>query len=149
MSDFDIHPPAGAKKKKIIVGRGHGSGIGGTSGKGNKGQQSRSGGKTYAGFEGGQMPLYRRIAHRGFDNTMFATEYQVVSLRSLEEKYSAGETVNGESLKKHRLVKHSDRPIKVLANGKITKALTVDVDKVSEAAKANIEKAGGKVVAHE
>ncbi|HRV28439.1 MAG TPA: 50S ribosomal protein L15, partial [Spirochaetia bacterium] len=126
-----------------------GSGLGGTAGKGNKGQQSRSGGKTYPGFEGGQMPLYRRIAHRGFDNTMFAVEYQIVNLSSLEKKYAAGETVNNDSLKQKNLIKHSDKPVKLLAKGKVTKALTVDVDKVSEAAKKAIESAGGKIVTHE
>ncbi|HOT59703.1 MAG TPA: 50S ribosomal protein L15 [Spirochaetia bacterium] len=149
MAEFDIHPPAGAKKKKVIIGRGRGSGLGGTAGKGNKGQQSRSGGKTYPGFEGGQMPLYRRIAHRGFDNTMFAVEYQIVNLSSLEKKYAAGETVNNDSLKQKNLIKHSDKPVKLLAKGKVTKALTVDVDKVSEAAKKAIESAGGKIVTHE
>lgn len=77
MSDFDLHPPAGATHKKKIVGRGQGSGLGTTAGRGNKGQQSRSGGKTYPGFEGGQMPLYRRIAMRGFNNKNFANEFQM------------------------------------------------------------------------
>ena len=94
MADFVLSAPEGANKKRRIVGRGSSSGRGTTAGKGNKGQQSRSGGKTYIGFEGGQMPLYRRIAHRGFSNYPFKKEFVVVNVTVLEKKYSAGETVN-------------------------------------------------------
>ena len=83
MSDFVLHAPKGANKKKRIVGRGSSSGLGSTAGKGNKGQQSRSGGKVYVGFEGGQMPLYRRIARRGFSNYWFKKEYAIVNLAEL------------------------------------------------------------------
>jgi large subunit ribosomal protein L15 len=144
MSDYQLHAPEGATKKKRIVGRGQGSGRGTTAGKGNKGQQSRSGGKTYPGFEGGQMPLYRRLPHRGFTN-IFRKEWQVVNLVDIESHFKAGETVSAETLAACGLVKKADRAVKVLANGELTKALTFSVGKVSAAAKAKIEKAGGKV----
>lgn len=145
MSDFVLSAPQGANKKKRIVGRGSSSGRGTTAGKGNKGQQSRSGGKTYVGFEGGQMPLYRRIAHRGFSNYPFKKEYSVVNVTLLEEKYSDGDTVNKESLLEKGLVAKAYALVKVLGTGDLTKKLTVEVDKVSASAKAKIEKAGGSV----
>ncbi len=145
MSDFVLSAPQGANKKKRIVGRGSSSGRGTTAGKGNKGQQSRSGGKTYVGFEGGQMPLYRRIAHRGFSNYPFKKEYSVVNVALLEEKYSDGETVNKETLLANGLISKAGALVKILGTGDLTKKLTVDVDKVSASAKAKIEKAGGSV----
>lgn len=145
MSDFNLHAPEGATKRKRIVGRGQGSGLGTTAGKGNKGQQSRSGGKTYPGFEGGQMPLYRRLPHRGFKNTMFRKEWQVVNLRDLEVKFEAGETVDGVSLRAKGLVKKAEGLVKILGDGELSKALTVSVDKVSAQALEKIQKAGGKV----
>ena len=145
MADFNLHAPAGATKKPRRVGRGQGSGLGTTAGKGNKGQQSRSGGKTYPGFEGGQMPLYRRLPHRGFDNSMFRKDWQIVNLSQVEAKYAVGETVDGPSLLAKGLVKKADALIKILGNGNLTKVLTFQVDKVSAQAKAKIEKAGGKV----
>ena len=145
MSDFVLSAPQGANKKKRIVGRGSSSGRGTTAGKGNKGQQSRSGGKTYVGFEGGQMPLYRRIAHRGFSNYPFKKENSVVNVTLLEEKYSDGDTVNKESLLEKGLVAKANALVKVLGTGDLTKKLTVEVDKVSASAKAKIEKAGGSV----
>lgn len=145
MSDYNLHAPYGANKKKRIVGRGSSSGLGTTAGKGNKGQQSRSGGKVYVGFEGGQMPLYRRIARRGFSNYWFKKEYAIVNLAELEAKFADGETVNRESLVLKGLVKKADVLIKVLGDGDITKKLTVSVDKVSASAKEKIEKVGGTV----
>jgi large subunit ribosomal protein L15 len=145
MADFNLHAPAGATKKPRRVGRGQGSGLGTTAGKGNKGQQSRSGGKTYPGFEGGQMPLYRRLPHRGFDNSQFRKDWQTVNLANIEVKYSSGEIVDGPSLMAKGLVKKAEGLIKILGNGDVTKALVVQVDKVSAQAKAKIEKAGGKV----
>ena len=145
MSDFVLSAPQGANKKKRIVGRGSSSGRGTTAGKGNKGQQSRSGGKTYVGFEGGQMPLYRRIAHRGFSNYPFKKEYSVVNVSLLEEKYSDCESVNKETLVAKGLISKVDSLVKILGTGDLTKKLTVDVDKVSASAKAKIEKAGGSV----
>jgi large subunit ribosomal protein L15 len=145
MADFNLHAPEGATKKRRRVGRGQGSGLGTTAGKGNKGQQSRSGGKTYPGFEGGQMPLYRRLPHRGFSNVQFRKEWQIVNLAQIEDKFAAGELVDGASLFQKRLVKHAEAPIKILGDGSVTKALNFQVDKVSSSAKVKIEKAGGKV----
>ena len=149
MSDFVLHAPKGANKKKRIVGRGSSSGLGSTAGKGNKGQQSRSGGKVYVGFEGGQMPLYRRIARRGFSNYWFKKEYAIVNLAELDAKFSDGETVNRESLILKGIVGKSEKLIKVLGNGDISKKLDVSVDKISSSAKEKIEKAGGKVTTAE
>ena len=144
---MELHAPKGSTKNKIIVGRGNSARRGRTSGKGNNGQNARSGGGVRPGFEGGQMPLYRRVARRGFSNYPFKKEYQPVNLNHIEVKYSDGETVSLETLKEKKLVKGKNVAVKILANGEITKKLTFKVDKVSAAAKEKIEKAGGSVVA--
>ncbi len=150
MSDFLLHAPEGANKKPKRVGRGSSSGLGTTAGKGNKGQQSRSGSAVpYVGFEGGQMPLYRRIAHRGFSNYPFKKEFDVVNVDVLEQKFNAGETVDKAALLAKGLIRSEKNLVKILGNGELTKSLTVDVDKVSASAKAKIEKAGGSVKAAE
>ena len=149
MSEFNLTVPEGATHKKKIVGRGSSSGWGKTSGKGHKGQQARSGGKVYAGFEGGQMPLYRRVAKKGFSNYPFKKEFYVVNLAMLETKYSDGDTVNKESLMQKGLLRKGSLYVKVLGTGDITKKLTVDVDKISASAKEKIEKAGGTIVQSE
>ncbi|MBQ7612592.1 MAG: 50S ribosomal protein L15 [Spirochaetaceae bacterium] len=149
MSDFNLIAPKGANKKKKIVGRGSSSGHGTTSGRGNKGQQARSGGKTYTGFEGGQMPLYRRVAKRGFSNYPFKKEIAVVNLVQLEHKFESGEQVDLNSLKGKNLLKNSCTCFKILANGDVSKNLTVQLSKsdaISDSAKAKIEKAGGTVI---
>ena len=141
-----LSAPQGANKKPKRVGRGSSSGLGTTAGRGNKGQQSRSGGKTYVGFEGGQMPLYRRIAHKGFSNYPFKKEYVCINVDQLDSKFDDGATVDRTTLaEKGFITKKSALMIKVLGNGEITKKLNVVVDKVSESAKAKIEKAGGTV----
>jgi large subunit ribosomal protein L15 len=145
MHDFYLHAPEGANKRKRIVGRGQGSGRGTTAGRGNKGQKSRSGGKTYVGFEGGQMPLYRRLAHRGFSNYPFKKVYEVVNLGEIQNHFNDGETVNNVSLIEKGLVKKAAL-IKILSDGEFTKKLNFSVDAVSAAAKEKIEKAGGTVV---
>ena len=145
-----LSAPQGANKKPKRVGRGSSSGLGTTAGKGNKGQQSRSGGKTYVGFEGGQMPLYRRIAHKGFSNYPFKKEYVCINVEQLDAKYNDGETVNKESLVAKGFISSKKTAlVKVLGNGDVKKKLTVEVDKFSESAKAKIEKAGGSVKATE
>ena len=154
MSEYNpvLSAPKGANKNPKRVGRGSSSGLGSTAGKGNKGQQSRSGGKVYVGFEGGQMPLYRRIAHKGFSNYPFKKEYVCINLDQLEAKFNDGETVNKESLVAKGFVskKASEKAlVKILGNGDITKKLTVEVNKASASAKAKIEKAGGSVKATE
>lgn len=145
MSELTLKAPVGANKKKRIVGRGSSSGRGTTAGRGNKGQQSRSGGKVYIGFEGGQMPLFRRIAQRGFSNYPFKKDFDIVNLCDIEAKYADGETVNKETLVAKGLVKNSAVLVKVLGNGDLTKKVTVAVDKVSASAKEKIEKIGGTV----
>ena len=141
-----LSAPQGANKKPKRVGRGSSSGLGTTAGKGNKGQQSRSGGKTYVGFEGGQMPLYRRIARKGFSNYPFKKEYVCINVEMLETKFNDGETVNKASLiEKGFISSKAKSMVKILGNGDITKKLTVEVDKVSASAKEKIEKAGGSV----
>ena len=141
-----LSAPQGANKKPKRVGRGSSSGLGSTAGKGNKGQQSRSGGKTYVGFEGGQMPLYRRIARKGFSNYPFKKEYVCINVELLEAKFNDGETVDKTSLIEKGFISSKNASlVKVLGNGEVSKKLTVVVDKVSESAKAKIEKAGGSV----
>jgi large subunit ribosomal protein L15 len=146
MHDFDLHAPEGANKRKRIIGRGQGSGRGTTAGKGNKGQKSRSGGKTYVGFEGGQMPLYRRLAHRGFSNYPFKKTWQVVNLGEIDKRFKDGDTVDEAALIKAGLVK-GPNPVKILGDGDVTKKLTVKAAAVSASAKEKIEKAGGTVEA--
>jgi len=142
MELHDLHPAKGAKKSRKRIGRGPGSGTGKTAGKGHKGQKSRSGYSRRYGFEGGQMPLVRRIQKRGFTN-IFRVEFQVVNLRDLDRVFSDGETVSVESLVEKGLVRGGKRPVKVLGDGELTKKLTVQVHKFSASAKAGIEKAGG------
>jgi large subunit ribosomal protein L15 len=146
MQDFNLHAPKGANKKKRIVGRGQGSGRGTTAGKGNKGQQSRSGGKTYLGFEGGQMPLYRQLPLRGFSNHPFKKTFQAVNLWEIEKRFDDGETVEPATLLAKGLAK-GVVPVKILGDGKITKKLSFKVVALSASAKEKIEKAGGSVAA--
>ena len=143
MNLHELRPAEGSTSARKRVGRGSGSGIGKTAGYGHKGQKARSGSKKN-GFEGGQMPLQRRVPKRGFNN-IFRTEYAVVNVGALEEKFEANAVVDVESLKACGLVRKELDGVKVLANGEITKALTVKVNAVSESAKAKIEAAGGTV----
>lgn len=144
MKLHELSPAEGSKKAVKRIGRGAGSGQGKTAGKGHKGAKARSGYSRRPGFEGGQMPLQRRVPKRGFNN-IFRTEYAVVNVASLEERFDANATVDAESLKACGLIKKELDGIKVLGNGEITKALTVKVSAISESAKAKIEVAGGKV----
>ena len=141
----DLKPAPGSTRSRKRVGRGPGSGHGKTAGRGMNGQNSRSGGGKGPGFEGGQTPLARRLPKLpGFTN-INRVEYIPVNVSRLEEKFEAGDVVDGESLKAKRIIKHADDLVKVLGDGEITKALTVKVDKVSKSAQAKIEAAGGKV----
>ncbi|HIT51063.1 MAG TPA: 50S ribosomal protein L15 [Candidatus Aveggerthella excrementigallinarum] len=141
----DLKPAAGSTHSRKRVGRGPGSGYGKTAGRGMNGQKSRSGGGKGAGFEGGQTPLARRLPKLpGFRN-INRVEYVPVNVARLEEKFEAGDVVDGESLKAKRIIKHTDDLVKVLGDGELTKALTVKVEKVSKSAQAKIEAAGGKV----
>ncbi len=140
-----IKAPIGANKRKTIVGRGTGS-KGRTAGRGHDGQNSRSGGGTRPGFEGGQMPLYRRIAHRGFSNYPFKKEYTVVNVSTLAEKFVAGEIVSEKTLREKGLLKGKNSLVKILGDGEIKIKLDIQVGKVTSGAKEKIEKAGGKVL---
>ncbi len=144
MKLHELSPAAGSKKSVKRVGRGTASGQGKTAGKGQKGAKSRSGYSRQAGFEGGQMPLQRRLPKRGFNN-IFATEYAIVNLSQLEERFESGATVDAQALIDAGLIKKTLDGVKVLGRGELTKALTVKVTAVSESAKAKIEAAGGKV----
>ena len=141
----DLKPTPGSKHRRRRVGRGESSGLGKTSGKGNKGQKASSGASIRPGFEGGQMPLARRLPKKGFNNAQFKTQYAIVNLVDLEIKFADGDEVNEQSLRNVGLVKGTFDGVKVLANGELTKKLTVAVEKVSAAAKEKIEKAGGSV----
>ena len=143
MKLHELSPAEGSKKAVKRIGRGAGSGQGKTAGKGHKGAKARSGYSRQAGFEGGQMPLQRRLPKRGFNN-IFRTEYAVVNLSSIEERFENGAVVDAESLKACGLIKKELDGVKVLGKGEITKALTVKVAAISESAKAKIEAAGGK-----
>ena len=142
-----LSAPQGANKNPKRVGRGSSSGLGTTAGKGNKGQQSRSGkAGPYVGFEGGQMPLYRRIARKGFSNYPFKKEYVCINVELLDAKFDDGATVDKAALAAKGFISSKSAPlVKILGNGEVTKKLNVVVDKVSESAKAKIEKAGGSV----
>ncbi len=138
-----IKPAEGATKNRKRVGRGPGSGIGKTAGRGENGQNSRSGGGVRIGFEGGQTPLFRRIPKRGFTNARFKKVYAVINLDDLN-KFEDGAEVTPEILKNMGLVKNSLDGIKILGNGKLEKKLTVKAHKFSQTAKEAIEKTGGK-----
>jgi len=142
MNLSDLKPSEGSKKNKKRVGRGPGTGQGTQAGRGHKGAQSRSGYKFKRGFEGGQMPLHRRIPKRGFHNP-FRTEYAVVNLDALAERFDAGTVVTPELLRERGLVHGSTRQIKVLARGDIAKKLTVRAHKFSGKAAEKIAAAGG------
>ena len=133
----------GSTKTRKRVGRGIGSGHGKTSGRGQKGQNSRSGGGVRVGFEGGQNPLVFRIAKRGFNNYEFATRYAVINISDLE-KFEDGAEVTPELLKEMGIVKDLKDGLKVLGNGELTKKITVNANKFSKIAKEKIENAGGK-----
>lgn len=138
----ELSPAEGSKKDVKRVGRGHGSGWGKTSGKGHKGQNARSGGGVRPGFEGGQMPMTRRIPKRGFNN-IFATKYSVVNVSDLDQ-FVDGTVVDADLLKASGLIKKTNDGVKILGNGELTKNLTVKAAAFSASAKEKIEKAGGK-----
>jgi large subunit ribosomal protein L15 len=138
----NLRPPAGMKHPKKRIGRGQGSGNGKTAGRGHKGAKSRSGFKFKRGFEGGQMPLHRRVPKRGFHNP-FLIEYEVVNLDALAAKFDAGTVVTPELLREHRMVPGGRAPIKILARGDISKKLTVRAHKFSGKASEKLQAAGG------
>ncbi len=143
MKLHELSPVEGSKKSSKRIGRGHGSGWGKTAGKGHKGQKARSGGSIRPGFEGGQMPLQRRVPKRGFNN-IFAKNVVAINLSTLNRKFNDGDTVDVQALVEAGVVKNGFDAVKVLGNGKIEKKLTVKLSAFSESAKAAIEAAGGK-----
>ena len=147
MKLHELKPPAGAKKKRKRVGRGSASGHGKTAGKGHKGVLARAGRPNMAGFEGGQMPLARRLPKRGFSNP-FRIEYAIVNLDALAVLSDVNE-VTPQVLRDHGIVKKRTRPIKILGVGELTKPLTIEAHKFSESALQKIQQAGGqaKVIA--
>ncbi len=142
MKLHELSPAEGSRKDVKRIGRGPASGQGKTAGKGHKGQKARAGRGPRPGFEGGQMPLQRRVPKRGFNN-IFAKEIAIVNVADLEERFEDGAVVDAEALIKAGLVKKELDGIKILAHGELTKKLTVKVNAYSEAAKAKIEAAGG------
>ena len=143
MKLYELQPAAGSVKDVKRIGRGHGSGNGKTAGKGHKGQKARSGGSIRPGFEGGQMPLQRRMPKRGFNN-IFATEYATVNVSALEERFENGAVVDLEALLAKKIVRKSLDGLKVLGNGELTKSLTVKAAVFSASAKEKITAAGGQ-----
>jgi large subunit ribosomal protein L15 len=139
----ELQPAPGSRKSRKRIGRGQGSGQGGQAGKGHKGQNARSGGGVRPGFEGGQMPMQRRLPKRGFHNK-FGLQIAEVNLRDLN-RFEAGSVVDAQSLAEAGLIKGSFDAIKLLGQGEITRALTVKVDRASAGAKAKVEAAGGAV----
>jgi len=137
--------PRGARKKPKRIGRGPGSGTGKTSGRGHKGQKARKSGGVRPGFEGGQLPLARRLPKRGFKNSLFRTDYQVINIGRLAERYGAGDVVDLASLVEKGLLAKAGDLVKVLAEGDLPHALTINVHKVSKSAQQKIEAAGGSV----
>ena len=139
----NLRPPRGSRHKKVRVGRGMGSKLGKTAGKGNKGQQSRAGYSRRWGFEGGQMPLHRRIPKRGFRNP-FGTDYAIVNVESLNV-FAAGANVTPEGLLERRIVRQAALGVKVLGTGELKVALTVRAHRFSKSAEEKIVAAGGKI----
>ncbi len=143
MKLHELSPAAGSAKDAWRRGRGAGSGNGKTAGKGHKGQNARSGGGVRPGFEGGQIPAYRRLPKRGFDNSRFADKYAIVNVSDFE-KFNEGDVVTVEALLEKRIIRKAYDGLKVLGNGELNKKLTVQAKIFSASAKEKIEAAGGK-----
>jgi large subunit ribosomal protein L15 len=140
----NLHPAKGSTHKKKRVGRGPGTGLGKTSGRGEKGQKSRSGYSSKTGFEGGQMPLHRRLPKRGFTN-IFKKHWIEISLEALDKSFSENDEVTPQLLHNRGLIKKAKHDIVVLGNGEVSKALKVSAHRFTKSARAKIEKAGGAV----
>jgi large subunit ribosomal protein L15 len=138
----NLHPAPGSTHKKKRVGRGPGSGLGKTAGKGHKGQKSRSGYSSKRGFEGGQMPLQRRLPKRGFTN-IFKKQWIEISLAKIQESFKAGDTVTPEILHERGLIKKAKHDLVILGTGEISKSLNVSAHRFTKTAREKIEKAGG------
>ena len=141
----NLHPAKGSTHKKKRVGRGPGSGLGKTSGRGNKGQKSRSGYSRKVGFEGGQMPLHRRLPKRGFTN-IFKREWIEVSLAVIDNNFESGAEITPDILHERGLIRKAQHDVVVLGNGDVTKALKISAHRFTKSAKEKIEKAGGSAI---
>jgi large subunit ribosomal protein L15 len=141
----NLRPPRGSRHRKVRVGRGMGSKLGKTSGAGNKGQKSRKGFSRRPGFEGGQMPLHRRIPKRGFHNSGAKRDFAVVNIDSLAAAFAAGDTVTPETLVARGIVRNGRDAVKILGNGELSIALTVHAHAFSKSAQEKIARAGGKI----
>lgn len=144
-----LRPNPGAKKRRKRLGSGESSGKGKTSGKGHKGQKARSGGSIRLGFEGGQMPLIRRLPKRGFNNAQFKTVFGIVNLDDLERKFDAGASVTEAALRESGLVRGPIDAVKILGRGELTKKLAIETDQITASAREKIEKAGGTITIRE
>ena len=144
MKLHELSPAAGSSKSAWRKGRGPGSGNGKTGGRGHKGQNARTGGGVRPGFEGGQIPLYRRLPKRGFTNSLFKKEYAIINLETLDKLFNDGDAVSMEVLLEKGIVKKELNGLKVLGRGEITKKLTVKATIFSASAKEKIEAVGGK-----
>ena len=144
MQICDLAPAPGSHKKKKRLGQGIASGHGKKAGKGHKGQKARKSPDIRANFEGGQMPLARRVPKRGFSNFRFTEKYQVVNIAALEERFEAGAEITAESLAEIRLIDDAQAPLKILGNGELTKNFSVKANAYSASAAKKIEAAGGK-----
>ena len=142
MKLHELSPAFGSTKESKRIGRGHGSGNGKTAGKGHKGQKARAGHGMRPGFEGGQMPLQRRVPKRGFNN-IFAEEWVAINVSALEV-FEDGAVVDAKALQEKGIIKKADKPVKVLGNGKLTKKVTVNLNAFSASAAEKINAAGGK-----
>ncbi|AEL18670.1 50S ribosomal protein L15 [Borreliella bissettiae] len=138
---FNLLKPKGASKRRKIVGRGSGSGLGKTSGRGQKGQKARNT-SPRLGFEGGQTPLYRRLPRKGFSNNDYKLEYAIVSLGDIDKKFKDGQVVNYDTLLENKLIKKKNKKIKILSNGKLTKKVSFEVSKISKSAESLVIKIG-------
>ena len=145
MKLHELSPAEGSAKASFRKGRGPGSGNGKTAGKGHKGQNARSGGGVRPGFEGGQLPLYRKLPKRGFNNAQFAKTYAVVNVSVLDKAFEDGATVDLKALLAKKIIRKANDGLKILGNGALTKKLTVKATVFSATAKEKIEAAGGKI----
>ncbi|WNY64125.1 50S ribosomal protein L15 [Borreliella americana] len=138
---FNLLKPKGASKRRKIVGRGPGSGLGKTSGRGQKGQKARNT-SPRLGFEGGQTPLYRRLPRKGFSNSDYKLEYAIVNLGDIDKKFKDGQVVNYDTLLENKLIKKKNKKIKILSNGKLTKKVSFEVSKISKSVENLVIKIG-------
>nr|WP_267914468.1 50S ribosomal protein L15 [Borreliella garinii] len=141
---FSLLKPKGANKRRKIVGRGPGSGLGKTSGRGQKGQKARNT-SPRLGFEGGQTPLYRRLPRKGFSNNDYKLKYTIVNLGDIDKKFKDGQVVNYDTLLENKLIRKKNKKIKILSNGELTKKVFLEVSKISKSAESLVTRIGGTI----